>query len=183
MRNCKYCQHLIENPAAAQKYCSNKCRTESLNGRNRLKPEHWMNRSQICKRCGAVFPLTKETGHNRKYCSDECSRKAMRQSIESFYAKNPGIMSRYNKRRYRKYGSDTLINRLRKKYPDLPTTCESIECHESRILEVAHKPSYKRNGTWRTITKCQRHMFWLLCPTCHRLIDRGYHSPSDLGLI
>lgn len=83
----------------------------------------------------------------------------------------------YNSRRpYR----DSVTGRLRRKYPDLPTSCEA--CGEDRILEVAHKPGFERKGAWRVMSNTQRHMIWILCPTCHKLIDRGICVPRELGL-
>jgi len=91
-------------------------------------------------------------------------------------------MKRYNQTRYIKHGKDTLTTRLYKKYPDLPKVCEANECNESRVLEAAHKPDYKRNGAWRTMKWYERHMFWMLCPTHHKLIDLGICSMVELGL-
>jgi hypothetical protein len=75
---------------------------------------------------------------------------------------------------------DTVLNRIRRRYPDVPTQCES--CGENRILEVAHKPEHKRNGMWRIAATMKRHMFWVLCPTCHKLLDRGIRTQQELGL-
>ncbi len=109
--------------------------------------------------------------------------KAAIQRANRFHELNPDVMAKYNRKRYQKYGTDTLERRLRKKYPDLPTICESAGCNEGRVLEFAHRPEFKRNGAFRVMKHYQRHMFWVLCPTCHRLIDYGICTPSELGLV
>lgn len=91
-------------------------------------------------------------------------------------------MSAYNRQRSKRHGPDTLITRLRKRYPDLPTCCEAAGCNEGRVLECAHKPEHKRNGAWRTLDKYERHMFWMLCPTHHRLLDLGIETVEQMGL-
>jgi hypothetical protein len=50
------------------------------------------------------------------------------------------------------------------------------------VLDVAHKPEFARNGAWRNRNTTQRHMFWVLCPTCHALLDRGVMTAQALGL-
>lgn len=99
-----------------------------------------------------------------------------------FKEDNPGAMHRYNLRRYAAHGTDSLTTRLRKKFPDLPTVCEAIDCGEGRVLDFAHKPEFRRNGAYRVMKYYERHMFWVLCPTCHRLIDCGICTPEELGL-
>ena len=53
---------------------------------------------------------------------------------------------------------------------------------KSQILEMAHKPEFKRNGRHRSLALYERHMFWMLCPTCHKLLDRKIRTPAELGL-
>lgn len=95
---------------------------------------------------------------------------------------NPGAMAAYNRARTMRGGPDTLINRLRRRYPDLPLVCEAVGCDEARVLEAAHRPEFRRNGSWRTLSLYERHMFWMLCPTCHRVLDFGIETPEQLGL-
>jgi hypothetical protein len=70
---------------------------------------------------------------------------------------------------------------MRRRYADIPTACES--CGEARILEIAHKPEFARNGAWALVSNTLRHMFWVLCPTCHKLLDRGICTQAELGLV
>ena len=50
-------------------------------------------------------------------------------------------------------------------------------------LDVAHKPGHERVGAWRSAANCVwPTMVWVLCPTCHALLDRMHYPPEDLGL-
>ncbi|MGH2607540.1 MAG: hypothetical protein ACRDHF_00505 [Tepidiformaceae bacterium] len=109
----------------------------------------------------------------------ECAAKARRRDLAAFLAANPGAQSFYNGERGHK---DTLIERLRHRYPDLPRECEAQFCGEKRVLDMAHKPGFRRNGAWRTLRVYERHMFWILCPNHHALIDRGVAMPEEFGL-
>ena len=65
--------------------------------------------------------------------------------------------------------------------PGAPMHCEA--CGESRTIEVAHKPAYKREGGPKRYSSCLwPEKVWVLCPTCHSLIDRCGYGPSSLGL-
>lgn len=91
-------------------------------------------------------------------------------------------MREYNKTRYAKNGKDTLQKRLYKKYPDLPRVCEAKDCGEARVLTAAHKPGFERNGDWQVMKYYERHMFWMLCPTCHAVLDKKIETPEQMGL-
>jgi hypothetical protein len=59
--------------------------------------------------------------------------------------------------------------------------CES--CGEGRVLDVAHKPHARRYGAWRSAQNCKwPDMVWILCPTCHALLDRMNYPPEELRL-
>jgi hypothetical protein len=98
--------------------------------------------------------------------------------VDRFKRENPGVQRIYNRTR----GRDTLEVRVRKKFPQLPKSCQAAGCTEARVLELAHRPEFKRNGAWRSIALYQPHMIWVLCPTHHRLIDRGICAPAEFGL-
>jgi len=72
------------------------------------------------------------------------------------------------------------LERLWRKYPDLPRRCEA--CGEARVLDVAHRPGHERNGAWRTMEVMEPHMIWVLCPTCHALLDRLGFTAEQLGI-
>lgn len=62
-----------------------------------------------------------------------------------------------------------------------PRACEA--CGETRVLDVAHKPGHERIGRGRRndlILWPQQ--VWVLCPTCHALVDRMHYPPKELGL-
>jgi 5-methylcytosine-specific restriction endonuclease McrA len=63
---------------------------------------------------------------------------------------------------------------------DAPKQCQS--CGEDRVLDIAHKPDHKRNGSWRSKKNTSMEKVWILCPTCHALIDRNNYDPFSLGL-
>lgn len=186
-RKCIHCEKDYIATFKSQQYCSQRCRTDASTARrDRSAKGDWLRNPVTCGICQNVFFRTKLTGPNKKYCSVECTATARRRDIEAFKAANPTAMDDYNKERVRKYGSDTLITRLRKRYPDLPTCCEAAEngkaCGEGRVIDIAHKPEFARKGAWRTLDKYERHMFWMLCPTHHAIIDRGACTPEEIGL-
>jgi hypothetical protein len=117
-------------------------------------------------------------GNNKWYCSDVCSTEAARQSRCRFYKRNPNKISEYRNaaiNRNKKAGiTDGNLTRFYKRFPDAPRQCEA--CGESRIVEISHKPEFKRNGMWRSAKNTQLHMVWILCPTCHRLMDRKNYT-------
>jgi hypothetical protein len=97
---------------------------------------------------------------------------------QRFLKDNPGVQSFWNSTR----GQDTLAIRVRKKYPNLPTACQARGCNEARVLDFAHRPEFKMNGAWRSIDLYQPHMIWVLCPTCHRVLDEKIETPEQMGL-
>ena len=66
--------------------------------------------------------------------------------------------------------------------PDAPKFCQS--CAETRVLEIAHKPGHERFGERRNNGNQKwPEKVWVLCPTCHRLLDRMHYDPvEDLNL-
>jgi uncharacterized protein YqcC (DUF446 family) len=182
-RVCAHCQVSFRAWNKAQRYCGKRCRTDAETARrNRSAAGKWLREPKICPICNASFFCTKETGPNKVYCSPACTIEARARYHHWWKSSNPKAMTAYNRERTKRYGHDTLINRLHKRYQDLATACEARGCGESRVLEVAHKPEFKRNGAHRTLDKYERHMFWVLCPTCHRVLDREIETPEQMGL-
>lgn len=182
-KRCEHCDAGFTSWNRCAKYCSGRCRSNSASKRRlRTCKGDWLTIPRACKACGTEFLCTRETGPNKKYCSPKCSVSARRGDYRAFLATNPDSMRDYNRARTRKHGKDTLSNRLRKRYPDMPEVCEAGGCNESRVVEIAHRPEFKRNGAWRTMDLYERHMFWVLCPTCHRVLDREIETPEQLGL-
>jgi len=181
-RTCRNCETDYEAHNKSSKYCTPACRTEyHIRHRQKGPKGAWMREPITCA-CGAVFYRTVKHGPNQKYCSPDCSFKARGLDFQRFKERNQNAQQDYNTTRTKKQGSDTLFNRVMRKYPELPRACQARGCGESRVLELAHRPEFKRNGAWRTIDKYAPHMIWILCPTCHRVLDLGVETPEVLGL-
>lgn len=185
---CAYCHEPFTSWKANQQYCKDECRTAAQMERRRVaEPSHWLDIEIECPICHTRFKRTPEQSPNRKYCGDDCAYTAMRQKQNTFVTEiDPSAMAAWNRRRKENNGRDVLLNRLYRRYPDLPRNCEATEngvgCSEARVLEAAHRPEFKRNGAWRTMKWYERHMFWILCPTHHRLIDFNICTPIEIGL-
>jgi hypothetical protein len=120
---------------------------------------------------------------NARYCSDPCRVIGIRESQARFKRLNPNSQTLYNRVRDMKNGrKDTLQRRLYKKYPDLPTKCESCGLEEEGMLDAAHKPGFERKGGHQVMKYYERHMFWMLCPNDHRRLDKKLKTPEELGL-
>ncbi len=173
---CSSCREQFKSKRPDKLYCSSRC--QSRVGRLRRKEQSDITKSgRDCLVCGHHFEII-VPATNRRYCSDECARKASKEQQKRFLVKNPGIQNRYNAKRFdAKWG---VVARLRRRFPDLPKACQS--CGEDRVLELAHRPEFKRNGTWRKMENTQPHMIWVLCPTCHKLLDKGICTQEELGL-
>lgn len=172
---CKDCGGQFTAQRPDKLYCSSTCQGRA-GRRRRGEQTDATALGRDCSICGTHFDIVPPST-NRRYCSAACAREASRRLLRAYMRRNPGKQKLYNQRRpYR----DTVLNRLRRRFPDTPNACES--CGENRVLEVAHRPEFKRNGAWRIVENTQRHMFWVLCPTCHKLLDRGICSQDELGL-
>src|ERR1035438_9566857 len=159
-----------------KRYCSFKC--QSRVGRLRRHEQTDITRSgRDCRICGKHFDIVLPAS-NRRYCSEECAREAAKEQRRAFHRKNPTAQNTYNE--HRPFKDSGVVARLRRKFPDLPTACQA--CGEDRIVELAHKPEHRRNGVWRKMENTKPHMIWVLCPTCHKLLDRGILTAAQLGL-
>jgi hypothetical protein len=88
----------------------------------------------------------------------------------------------YRERRREKFPVDKIATRFYRLYPQAPRACEA--CGESRVVEIAHKPNHARLGKPTSAKNISwPEMVWVLCPTCHELIDRMHYDPKELGLI
>lgn len=184
-RTCDVCDVPFDAKFPHQKRCSKTCiefaKTRYARSRDQsLSPEQWETRHRYCRWCGQKFQRSGRESNNRRYCSTKCEAAGYKARQYEFHERNPGKRTEYNRRRVEKHGPDTLLTRLYRRYPDLPTACES--CGEARVLDLAHKPDHARRGAHRTLRCYQRYMFWILCPTCHALVDRKVCRPDDLGL-
>ena len=176
-RVCKQCGAEIRPSAPFHtEFCSSSCRKKYYrkNGSSLIDGGHF------CRICGDWFPVGK--GQNNKWlCSDKCRRESNAKSVRTFHQRRPEMEIIYRSRTKEKKLPDSNHVRFYQHNPTAPKKCES--CGESRVLEIAHKPGFERLGERRTTYNCLwPNMVWVLCPTCHRLIDRMNYSPQELGL-
>ena len=182
-RKCDHCKTPFQSVTRQQKYCVPDCRTAAEIARRRRRPGDWLSVELKCGVCRKAFFRTLATGPNKKYCSEGCSYQANLLSQKRFHKANPDAQTAFRDRSKKRLKNDTLMDRLRKKYTDLPTVCEALGCGEGRVLDIAHKPEHRRLCRHRIISlHYQRHKFWILCPTHHALIDRNVSQPAELGL-
>lgn len=159
-----------------KKYCSFRC--QSREGRLRRGEQDGSTKNgKPCKICGTHFEI-KPPDSNRRYCSEICAIQGAKNSRNNFHQRNPKIFTVYNSRR--PYRDSGVVIRVRRKHPELPQSCQS--CGEIRVLEFAHRPEFARNGVWRKVENTKPHMIWILCPTCHKLLDKRICTPEELGL-
>ena len=183
MRNiekfCINCGNKFIATRASHKTCSRECQTRAYNKSIGIG----LPRQRFCRICGTLFAISGlgKAGNNRWYCSDTCRKEAARQARCKFYEKNPTKYATYHLRAREKSGPDGNLKRFYRRFPDAPRVCES--CGERRVLDVAHKPGYARSGAWRSLANTEwPEKVWILCPTCHALLDRMHYAPADLGL-
>ena len=172
---CSACGESFKAKRPDKRYCCQPCAARA-GRRRRLEQLDVTKDGRDCLGCGKHFDI-KPPSTNRRYCSEDCARQAARVQRRMFMRRNPERIKTYNANRPFK---GSVIGRLRRRHPDIPIACES--CGENRILEVAHRPEFKRNGAWKIVANTQRHMFWILCPTCHKVLDKGISTPKELGL-
>ena len=177
MMKCVECKNEMPSGHSHKKYCSGKCkaRYRKKHGGGKLSDGH------SCRICGKWFAL-KIGQANKWLCSDKCRRAANAKSVREFHKRRPLMESIYRARTKERLPPDSANLRFYRLNPGAPRACEA--CGESRVTEVAHKPGHERIGQRRSCANLKWPlMTWVLCPTCHRLLDRMRYSPADLGLI
>jgi hypothetical protein len=176
MKYCGFCGEQFMPVTAWQKFCSDSCRrkfTWKQKKEGAVKERH-------CRQCGKVIRVESRADANRWHCSVECSRQSARESRSKFYARNPDKYREYHDKAREKRGPDSNLKRFYSRFPDAPRSCQA--CGDNRVLDIAHKPGHERNGSWRSNKNTTLDKVWLLCPTCHALIDRMHYPPEELGL-
>lgn len=173
---CVQCFAEMPNSHVHRKFCSAKCR-----GRYRkLNPCNALSDGHDCRCCGKHIDLLPGQA-NKWLCSDECRRKQFAASVRKFHKMRPERAKTYRERTRIRQGPDSNLKRFYIWNPKGPKQCES--CGEKRVLEIAHKPNHERVGMGRVKANSKwPKMVWILCPTCHTLIDRMNYDPSELGL-
>ena len=179
-RHCIVCGTRFEAKTAWHKYCSRPCSSKTYRVNHGL---HKLADGRYCRQCGVHFQPAGRSGNNQQHCSIECSMKSARESRSKFWDRPDAKRqrSKYYKKSREKIGPDGNLLRFFKRHPSAPNICES--CGEVRVLEIAHKPGFERNGAWRSAKNTKwPEMVWVLCPTCHKLLDRMGYTPNELGL-
>jgi ribosomal protein L34E len=123
-----------------------------------------------------------EPGQGNKWlCSRTCRKASQALSVRTFHKRRPQQEAIYRARTKAKKLPDGNLVRFYRTNPKAPKACES--CGEERVLDVAHRPDARRLGQWRSSRNCKwPAMVWVLCPTCHALLDRMHYPPEELGL-
>lgn len=173
---CVECGNEMAGSHIHRKFCSAKCR-----GRFRKKhPCQPASAGHHCRVCKKHFEIG--IGQNNKWiCSDECRKKKNAESVRKFHKVRPERQAEYRNRQRLKLLPDGNLIRFYKWNPNAPRECES--CGENRVLEIAHRPEHERVGQCRKRINSQwPKMVWVLCPTCHTLLDRMNYLPGELGL-
>ena len=173
---CVECGAELEGSRHDRKYCSRRCkgRFRRSQGRKDSVTRH------RCRICAAWFPIQPDQG-NKWLCSDACRRASAAKSVREFHKRQPEAEAIYRARTTAKQLPDGNNIRFYRHNPDAPRACES--CGESRVVETAHKPHKRRYGAHRSSKNCKwPEMVWVLCPTCHVLLDRMHYPPDELGL-
>ena len=176
---CVMCGCAFSAKTAWARYCSNECKTK----RYRDSKGYILSDGRFCKQCGRKFYPDFKSGANKQHCSSECSKKSARESRSKFWENQKEPIKKrnqYYKKSREKIGPDGNLKRFYRRYPDAPKKCQS--CGEERVVDIAHKPEFKRNGEWRSVKNTTIESVWILCPTCHALLDRMNYTPEELGL-
>lgn len=138
-------------------------------------------KTRNCRVCGKTFSVVRQRADaNRQHCSKDCAAESARSSRRKFHKLKPTKKHEYYRRSRERLGPDGNLKRFYARHPDASRSCQS--CGEDRVLDVAHKPGHERKGQWRNVGNTTLDKVWILCPTCHALLDRMGYSPSELGL-
>ena len=159
-----------------KKYCGRACSDAA-----RLERHPSRDPQRPCRQCGEVFTRMGRGHSNKQHCSNSCARKSARASICKFKVRRPERDAIYRETaRRRQTQKDVALARIWKRYPWMPRWCEG--CAESRVLEIAHRPEFRLWGTWPTLENTTPEKIWILCPTCHALLDRKGFTKEQLGI-
>lgn len=176
MLRCAECGVEMVGCHSHKQFCSGRCKARFY----RKQPAPEFEREHVCRSCGTRFPIG--PGQNNKWlCSDECRRNRNALSARTFHERRPQMEALYRARTKARMPIDSQQRRFYSLNPTAPRACEG--CGEDRVLEIAHRPGHERLGQRRTSANMKwPEMVWVLCPTCHRLLDRMNYSPQELGL-
>jgi hypothetical protein len=178
-RHCVICGSPFEAKTAWHRYCGRVCSSRRYREGKGVKVEE----GRFCRQCGTQFYPARNQ-QNKQHCSDICAKISARDSRSKFWGKqkNPAEkLAAYHKKSRARIGPDGNQKRFYRRHPEAPHACEA--CGEARVLDIAHKPGHERNGSWRSAKNTTPDKVWILCPTCHALLDRMNYTPTELGLV
>lgn len=145
-------------------------------------------RAVTCRWCTTEFTVPRgDTAlRGRRYCSPEHALLAARKSrVDSARRRangekrraggRPRVLTDQERAQRKREG---ITARFFRTFPERPRVCEA--CGESRVVELAHKVA--RAGAWRTFANTGSDDVWVLCPTCHRVLDGGIQTAQELGI-
>lgn len=173
---CLSCDADLAGSHLHRKFCSGRCKARwyKANGGGKAEDGH------DCRICGTRFPIGPGQ-HNKWLCSDACRRASNAKSARTFHLRRPQMEKIYRARTKEKLPADSMNRRFYHLNPTAPRACEA--CGEDRVTEIAHRPGHERLGARRTAANLNwPEQVWVLCPTCHRLLDRMNYPPEELGL-
>lgn len=180
-KHCVICGKDFDAKTAWHRYCSRACESKNYRNSHGL---HKLKDGRFCRQCGKQFFPEGRGGNNKQHCSVECSIQSARESRSKFWErfgdKKKQKMSEYYQKSRDKIGPDGNQKRFYSRYPGVPRSCQS--CGEARVLDIAHKNGHARDGAHRSKENTTVDKVWILCPTCHALLDRMNYDPSALGL-
>jgi len=173
---CVVCGAEMVGSHLARKYCSTRCKARWF--KEHASPTPVTHHD--CRYCGAQFPIGPHQ-RNKWLCSPACQRLQNNKSVREHHARRPLAEAANRARSREKALPDSQNVRFYRNNPDAPRACQS--CGEARVVEIAHRPEHARFGARRSVENCRwPEKVWVLCPTCHRLLDRMRYAPIDLGL-
>ena len=176
---CRRCGKSISAKHLSVRYCSPRCKNkdhaQAVKDRGRRPVGQ-----HACRFCGREFEIS--AGQNNKWlCSPACRRGQSAKIAREFHSRRPQSEAIYRARTKAKLPPDRQLQRFYRHNPNAPKACES--CGEARVVEIAHRPGHERLGERRSrANMVWPEKVWVLCPTCHRLLDRMGYAPSDLRL-
>lgn len=176
---CLCCSLEFKSERRTRHWCD-KCRSLGKEARASMVLERkcqWCGKSWTVKRGERCETI-------KRYCSDECRREGARESRYNSKARERNGEPRLETGRKRTRPIEvakaldrgSLQDRFFHRYPERERKCES--CGEARVVDLAHK--IPRRSAWRILPKSEE--VWVLCPTCHRCLDGGIQTVSELDL-
>jgi hypothetical protein len=176
-RPCEECGDTFKPWRVDKRFCSVPCQIKRSSRLRYLRLHGQLpDTERHCGICDAVFPRVDRYDWRRQYCSDACSKEAVRRSRKRFHERNPTARRDYRPNEDPRWSSTT--GRFFLRYPDVERKC--MVCGEDRVVDIHHKIA--RNGAPTRAKNTTRENVWILCPNHHTMIHRGVATPEQMGL-